>query len=80
MKIIHCWNSKQIFAYHHPEKDHFNLHLDSQIVYHNPCFDLILLRNNSFDNQASKINKNDIFVRFDFQLFPHFHFIVKPSN
>ena len=36
---------------------------DSQIVHHNPCFNLFIFHNNSFDNQGSKINKNDIFVR-----------------
>ena len=37
---------------------------DSQIVHHNPCFNLFILHNNSFDNQGSeinKINKNDTF-------------------
>ena len=33
---------------------------DSQIVHHNPCFNLFILYNNSFDNQGSEINKNDI--------------------
>ena len=35
---------------------------DSQIVHHNPCFNLFKLHNNSFDNQGSKINKSDIFI------------------
>ena len=38
---------------------------DSQIAHHNPCFNFLVLYNNSFDNQGSKINKNDIFLRFD---------------
>ena len=38
---------------------------DSQIVHHNHCFNLLILHNNSFDNQGSEINKNDIFLRFD---------------
>ena len=38
---------------------------DSQIVHHNPCFNLFILHNNLFDNQGSEINKNDIFLRFD---------------
>ena len=38
---------------------------DSQIVHHNPCFDLFILHDNSFDKQGSEINKNDIFLRFD---------------
>ena len=41
---------------------------DSQIVHHNPCFNLFLLQNNLFDNQGSEINENDIFLRFDFCL------------
>ena len=38
---------------------------DSQIVHHNPCFNLFILHDNSFDNQGSEINKNDIFLCFD---------------
>ena len=38
---------------------------DSQIVDHNPCFNLFMLHNNSFDNQGSEVNKYDIFLRFD---------------
>ena len=38
---------------------------DSQMVHHNHCFNLFILHNNSFDNQASEINKNDIFLSFD---------------
>ena len=34
---------------------------NNQIVHHNPCFNLFILHNNSFDNQGSEINKNDIF-------------------
>ena len=33
----------------------------SQIVHHNPCFNLFILHSNPFDNQRSEINKNDIF-------------------
>ena len=40
---------------------------DSQIVHHNPCFNLFILHNNSFDNQGSQISKNDIFLRFDME-------------
>ena len=29
--------------------------VDSQIVHHNPCFNLFILHNNSFDNQGSEI-------------------------
>ena len=42
---------------------------DSQIVDHNPCFNLLIPHNNSFDNQGSEINKNDIFFRFDIPSF-----------
>ena len=38
---------------------------DSQIVHHNPCFNLFILHSNQFDNQGSKINKIDIFLCFD---------------
>ena len=41
---------------------------DSQIVYHNPCFNLFILHNNLFDNQGGQINKNDDFLRFDIYL------------
>ena len=37
---------------------------DSQILHHNPGFNLFVLHNNSFDNQGSKINKNDVFILF----------------
>ena len=30
---------------------------DSQIVHHNPCFNLFILHSNPFDNQGSQINK-----------------------
>ena len=32
-----------------------------QIVHHTLCFNLFILHNNSFDNQGSETNKNDIF-------------------
>ena len=38
---------------------------DSQIVHHNPRFNLFILLSNSFDNQGNEMNKNDIFLRFD---------------
>ena len=38
---------------------------DSQIVHNNPCLNLFILHDNSFDNQESEINKNDIFLCFD---------------
>ena len=40
------------------------IYICSQIVHHNPCFNLFLLHNNSFDNQGNEINKTDIFLRF----------------
>ena len=30
-------------------------------MHHNPCFNLFIFHNNAFDNQGSKVNKNDIF-------------------
>ena len=49
---------------------------DSQIVHHNPCFNLFILHNNPFDdNQGSEINKNDIFLRFDILSFTKTFFI-----
>ena len=36
-------------------------------MHQNPCFSLLILHDNSFDSQGSKINKNDIFLRFDIQ-------------
>ena len=33
----------------------------SQIVYHNPCFNLFILHNDSFDNLVSEMIKNDFF-------------------
>ena len=42
---------------------------DSQILQHNPCFNLFIFHSNSFDNEGSKINKNEIFLRFDITVF-----------
>ena len=39
-------------------------------MHHNPCFNLFILHSNSFDNQGSKISKNDIFLRFNILSFP----------
>ena len=45
--------------------DHLYIYTyDSQIVHHNPCFNLFILHNNSFDNQGREINKNEIFFMF----------------
>ena len=49
---------------------------DSQIVHHNTCFDLFILRNNSFDNQRSEMKKNDIFLRFDVLSFTKTFFLL----
>ena len=48
---------------------------DSQIVHDNPSFNLFLLYNNSFDNQRSEINKNDIFLRLDILSFTKAFFV-----
>ena len=37
---------------------------DSQVVHHNPCFNVFILHNNSSDNRRRKVNKNDIFLRY----------------
>ena len=50
---------------------------DSQIVHHNPCFNLFLLHNNSFDNQGSEINEKDIFLRFDLVSFTKTFFLLQ---
>ena len=47
---------------------------DNQIVHHNPCF-IIILGNNSFDNQGSEINKN-IFLHFDILPFTKTFFLL----
>ena len=49
---------------------------DSQIVHHNTCFDLFILRNNSFDNQGSEMKKKDIFLRFDVLSFTKTFFLI----
>ena len=42
---------------------------DSQIVHHNTCFDLFILRNNSFDNQGSEMKKKRHFFTFPHTVF-----------
>ena len=42
---------------------------DSQIVHHNTCFDLFILRNNSFDNQGSEMKKKRHFFTFRHTVF-----------
>ena len=48
---------------------------DSQIVHHNACFNLFILHKNSFDNQRSEINKNDIFYFSTYCLLQKFYYI-----
>ena len=43
---------------------------DSQIVHHNTCFDLFILRNNSFDNQGSEMKKKTLFYVSTYCLLP----------
>ena len=38
---------------------------DHSYMHHNPCFNLFIFYNYSFDNQGSKTNKIDIFLRFN---------------
>ena len=45
-------------------------------MYHNPCFNLLILHNNSFATQGSEINKNDIFLRFDILSFIKTFFLL----
>ena len=49
---------------------------DSQIVHENFCFNLFILHNDSFDNQGSEINKNDVFLRFDILSFTKNSFLL----
>ena len=44
--------------------DYRQIKYSLQIVHHNPCFNLFILHNNSFDNQGNEINRNDIFYVF----------------
>ena len=44
----------------HPYMFYINIY-DSQIVHLNPCFNLFILNNDSFDSQGSETNKSDIF-------------------
>ena len=48
----------------------------NQIVHHKPSFNLFILYNNLLDNQGSKINKNDIFVRFNILPFTKTFFLL----
>ena len=52
------------------------IYCDSQIVHHNPCFNLFIPHNNSFDNQGSKINKNNIFLRFNILSFWYIYIYI----
>ena len=52
----------------------------NQIVHHNPCFNLFILYNNSFDNQGSEINKNHIFLCFDILSFTKTFFLHIPTQ
>ena len=49
---------------------------NSQIVHHNPCFNLFILHNDSFESQGSEINKNDIFLRFHILSFTKTFFLL----
>ena len=42
----------------------------------NRCFNLFIFHDNSFDNQGSEINKNDIFLRLDILYFTKTFFLV----
>ena len=49
--------------------DYRQIKYSLQIVHHNPCFNLFILHNNSFDNQGNEINENDIFFKFRHTVF-----------
>ena len=49
---------------------------DSQIVPHNPCFNLFILHDNSFDNQGREVNKNDILLPFNILSFAKAFFLL----
>ena len=84
-----CFITRPPFEWSQEWSSYTGLTLYSQIVYHNPCFNLFILHNNSFDNQGSEINKNDIFLRFDILSFTknfllilaeHFNMGLKESS
>ena len=37
---------------------------NSQIVHHNPCFNVFIFHKNSFDNQWNEMNEHNSFLRF----------------
>ena len=49
-------------------------------MHDNPCFNLFILHNNSFDNQGSEINKKDIFLRFDILSFTYIYIYIRFTN
>ena len=52
---------------------------DNQIVVHNnPCFNLFILYNNTFDNQGNGINKNDIFYILTY--LPSIYIYIEKQN
>ena len=61
-QIKHVWNLFWNLIYH------ICIYIyDSQIVHHSPCFNLLILHNNSFDNQRSEINESDVFLLLTFR-------------
>ena len=52
---------------------------ENQILHHNPSFKLFMLYN-SFDNQGSKINKDDIFFFFYVPAYANFCPITHATN
>ena len=75
-KYIYIYN-KYIYTYiyRRTESNSEIVHY-SQIVHHNPRFNLFILQNNSFDSQGSEINKSDIFLRFDILSFTKTFFLL----
>ena len=46
---------------------HINSMVQKYIL--DPCFNLFILHNNSFDNQGSEINKSNTFLRFNIYIY-----------
>ena len=67
------WLPNEIFTIQNSTDDTYTyIKSNSAIVHDNPCFNLFILHNNSFDNQGSKINKNNIFLHFNILTYKNF--------
>ena len=52
---------------------HINSMVQKYIL--NPCFNLFILHNNSFDNQGSEINKSNTFLRFNIYIYIYIYIL-----